>query len=152
MIELFSADTPNGKKIAFEHQPDPLRNTFFKADISIYDISSKTHKILVYNPSYDGLAGWSPDGKSVLYQTSLNDSTSNYYLNGKIFRINADGSSNRQLAEDFDEDIYQLKWNKMGIFGTAWQKTKRRIIKIGAKISSSSSRPAILKISLLAWS
>ena len=26
--------SPDGKKIAFEHQPDPLRNTFFKADIS----------------------------------------------------------------------------------------------------------------------
>jgi dipeptidyl aminopeptidase/acylaminoacyl peptidase len=122
--------SPDGKKIAFEHQPDPLRNTFFKADISIYDLSTKTHKILVSNPSYDGLVDWSPDGKSILYQTSLDDSTSNYYLNGKIFRINADGSGNQQLAKDFDEDIYQLKWTKFGIFGIAWQKTIRPIIKI----------------------
>ena len=54
-----------------EHQPDPLRNTFFKADISIYDITSKTQKILVNNLSYDGLIDWSPDGKSILYETSL---------------------------------------------------------------------------------
>ncbi len=125
--------SPDGKKIAFEHQPDPLRNTFFKADISIYDIPSKTHKILVNNLSYDHLVDWSPDGKSILYQTSLNDSTSNYYLNGKLFRINLDGSHNLQLAKDFDEGLSRLQWNKNGIFALSWQKTKRPMIRIDPK-------------------
>ncbi len=125
--------SPDGKKIAYEHQPDPLRNTFFKADISIYDIISKTHKALVNNPSYDGLEDWSPDGKSILYRTSLSDTTSNYYLNGKIFKINIDGFGKQQLAKTFDEDIYNLQWNLSGIFGVAWQKTKRPIVKIDPK-------------------
>lgn len=125
--------SPNGKKVAFEHQPDPLRNTFFKADISIYDIESKSHKILVNNKSSDGLIDWSPDGKSILYQSSLNDSTSNYYLNRKLFRINIDGSDNRQLAKDFDENLSRLKWNKSGIFAIAWQKTNRPLLKIHPK-------------------
>lgn len=128
--------SPDGKKIAIEHQPDPLRNTFFKADISIYDIPSKTHKILVNNLSYDGLVDWSPDGKSILYQTSLNDSTSNYYLNGKLFSINVDGSNNRQLAKDFDEELSSLQWNKNGIFAVSWQKTKRPMIRIDPKNGS----------------
>ena len=125
--------SPDGKKIAIEHQPDPLRNTFFKADISIYEISSKTHNILVNNLSYDGLVDWSPDSRSILYQTHLNDSTSNYYLNGKLFRINIDGTNNNQLAKDFDEDIFRLQWHKSGIYGIAWQKTKRKIINIDPK-------------------
>lgn len=128
--------SPDGKKIAIEHQPDPLRNTFFKADISIYDIPSKTYKLLVNNLSYDGLVDWSPDGKSILYQTSLNDSTSNYYLNGKLFRINVDGSNNRQLAKDFDEQLSSLQWNKNGIFAVSWQKTKRPMIRIDPKNGS----------------
>lgn len=128
--------SPNGKKIAFEHQPDPLRNTFFKADISIYDIKSRTHKLLVNNLSYDGLIDWSPDGKSILYQTSLNDSTSNYYLNSKLFRINIDGSDKRQLAKDFDESLSRVAWNKKGIFAIAWQKTDRPMIKIDPKNGS----------------
>ena len=122
--------SPDGKKIAIEHQPDPLINSFFKADISIYDMDSKSHKILVNNPSYDGLVDWSPDGNSILYQTNLNDSTSNYYTNGKLFRINSDGTENNQLAADFDENIYRLKWTVNGIFGIAWQKTLRPVIKI----------------------
>ena len=125
--------SPDGNKIAFEHQPNPLINTFFKADISIYDIPSKTHKILVNNPSYDGLISWSPDGKSILYQTSLSDSTSNYYMNGNLFRINEDGSNNKQLAKDFDEELYRFEWNENGIFALAWQKTIRQMIKIDPK-------------------
>lgn len=122
--------SPDSKKIAFEHQPDPLINSFFKADISIYDIESKTYKVLVNNLSYDGLVDWSPDGDAILYKSSLNDSTSNYYLNDKLFRINTDGSRNKQLAADFDENINGLKWTKNGIFGIAWQKTQRPVLRI----------------------
>lgn len=122
--------SPDGDQIAFEHQPDPLRNTFFKADISIFDVPSETHELLVSNKSYDGLIDWSPDGQSILYGTSLNDSTSNYYLNGQVFRIDKDGTNNYQLAKDFDEDLSRFKWNQHGIFAIAWQKTKRSLIKI----------------------
>lgn len=122
--------SPDGKKIAFEHQPDPLINSFFKAYISIYDMVAKTYKTLVNNPSYDGLVDWSPEGDAILYQSNLSDSTSNYYLNRKLFRINTDGSQNKQLASDFDENIYGIKWTQNGIFGMAWQKTLRPFIRI----------------------
>ncbi len=122
--------SPDGTKLAIEHQPDPLINTFFKADISIYDIQSKTSRVLVNNSSYDGLVDWSPDGKSILYGTSLNDDVSNYYKNGKFFRIDTDGSNNRQLAKDFDEDLFAIQWTTNGIFALSWQKTVRRLINI----------------------
>ncbi|MDM9631128.1 S9 family peptidase [Robiginitalea aurantiaca] len=125
--------SPDGTKIAIEHQPDPLINSFFKADISIYDVASGTHKPLIANPSYDGLVDWSPDSKSILYQTNLNDSTSNYYKNNKLFRIDIDGSGDKQLAADFDENINNLNWTPEGIYGTAWQKTKRPIVRIDPK-------------------
>ena len=47
--------SPDGKKMAIEHQPNPLINTFFEADISIYDIETKSIQSLVKNPSNDGL-------------------------------------------------------------------------------------------------
>ncbi|MEP3209417.1 MAG: S9 family peptidase [Maribacter sp.] len=122
--------SPDGKKVAIEHQPDPLINTFFDADISIYDIGSKSIKPLVKNSSYDGLVDWSPDGMSILYGSSLNNKVSNYYKNGKFFRIDADGKNNRQLAEGFDENLFALQWNSNGIFGLSWQKTVRRMVHI----------------------
>lgn len=128
--------SPDGQKIAFGHQPDPLIISRFKADISIYDFSTKSHKILVNNLSSDNLVCWSPDSKYILYKTNLSDTTSNFYLNEKLFSINIDGSDNKQLAKDFDENLYALKWNENGIYGIAWQKTKRPLIGIHPKNGS----------------
>ena len=137
--------SPNGQKIAFEHQPDPLINTFFKSDISIYDLSTKTFKLLVGNPSNDGLICWSPDGTSILFNTSLSDSTSNYYMNSKNYRINIDGSGIKQLAKSFDEEISSIKWTPEGIYGLTWQKTNRLIIKIDSENGDASIVSSDLK-------
>ncbi len=130
--------SPDGQQIAIEHQPDPLINSFFGADISIYDLSSETMTTLVANSSYDGLVDWSPDGKSILYQSSLEDNTSNYYLNGKLFRIDVDGSNGKQLAADFDEDLSRISWNEKGIFAMCWQKTDRFLLSINPEDGSTS--------------
>ena len=125
--------SPDGQKIAFGHQPDPSIMAFLKSDISIYDFSSKSHKLLVDNPSNDDLLDWSPDGKSILYQTSLADTISNFYRNANLFRISIDGSDKKQLAAEFDENLSSVQWNENGIFAVAWQKTKRPLIRIDPK-------------------
>ena len=125
--------SPDGQKIAFGHQPDPSIMAFLKSDISIYDFSSKSHKLLVNNPSNDDLLDWSPDGKSILYQTSLADTISNFYRNANLFRISIDGSDKKQLAAEFDENLSSVQWNENGIFAVAWQKTKRPLIRIDPK-------------------
>ena len=89
-IEYF-AWSPDGTQIAFSHQPDPLINSFFDSDISLLDVKSGKVVPLVSNPSADDLAGWSPDGKFVLYTSSEADRVSNYYQNNKVFKIPVDG-------------------------------------------------------------
>lgn len=122
--------SPDGKKIAFGHAPEPGINSFFNADISIYDVESETHSVLVQNNSFDGIQIFSPDSKSLLYSTHLDNRTSNYYLNNNLFRIDLDGTNNVQLAADFDENINWLDWKPTGIFGVAWQKTNRHLVRI----------------------
>lgn len=125
--------SPDGQKIAFGHQPNPFIMSSIKADISIYDFSSESNKILINNPSNDNFLDWSPDGKAILYQTNLSDTTSNFYRNNKLYCVQINGSEIRQLAKDFDENIAGLTWNENGIFGMAWQKTKRSLVKIDPK-------------------
>lgn len=122
--------SPDGKKIAFGHQPDPILISFMKSDISIYDLEKDEYHALVTNKSTDGLGAWSPDSKSILYSTALDDSESNFYKNSKYFRIDVNGQNNAQLAADFDENIGSLTWNRKGIFGIAWQKTLRSLVRI----------------------
>lgn len=119
--------SPDGKKMAIQHQPNPFINTFIKSEISILDVSSKELTPLVNNPSADGLVAWSPDGKSILYESDVADSTSNYYKNARYFRINLDGSNQKELAKDFDENLYRMVWVEKGVYGLSNQKTDRGI-------------------------
>ena len=115
--------SPDGKMIAFNHQPDPLINTFFKSNISILYVDTKKIVPLVKNPGYDGFIAWSPDSRSILYGSSIDDTVSNYILNNRYFRIDNDGSKNKELATDFDENLFGLTWTHNGIYCAAFQKT-----------------------------
>ncbi|MCK6691072.1 MAG: S9 family peptidase [Thermoanaerobaculia bacterium] len=114
------AVSPDGKKVAFSHQPDPLINSFMKSDISVLDLSDKKTSALVSNPSVDALEGWSPDSKEVLYTSNLDDTTANFYRNSKLFTISVETKTARQLAKDLDEDLGGFSWTPEGIFGSIW--------------------------------
>lgn len=125
--------SPDGKKIAFNHQPDPLINSRSKSDISIYDIESETHEKLVSNPAADRMICWSPDGKSIIYNTDLDDTISNYYKNGHVFKLDLEDKKETQLGQDWDEWISSIEWTPAGITATSWQKTKRVFLQINEK-------------------
>ncbi|MBS1554757.1 MAG: S9 family peptidase [Bacteroidetes bacterium] len=122
--------SPDGTKIAFSHQPDPLINSFVKSDISVVDIATKKVTSVVTNPSGDSFEDWSPDSKELLYTTNLNDTVSNFYTNSKLFAINLETKATRQLAKDLDEDLGGFSWEATGIFSAIWNKTKRPVYNI----------------------
>ncbi len=122
--------SPDGRKIAIEHQPDPLITSGAKSDISILDIDTKAVTPLVKNPSNDGLICWSPNGNAILYQSSLSDTTSYYYRNRKLYSINIDGTNGKAIAPNFDEDFTSIRWTNQGLFALAYQKTLRQLFKI----------------------
>jgi dipeptidyl aminopeptidase/acylaminoacyl peptidase len=122
--------SPDGKRVAFSHQKNPLRNSYTTSDISILTIETKEINPLVKNPGFDSGPRWSPDSKWILYSTSGGDTISNYYLNGQIHKISADGGSSIRLAEDLDENAGVVDWLPSGIYLTARQKTKRHLYKL----------------------
>ncbi|MBN1388915.1 MAG: S9 family peptidase [Bacteroidales bacterium] len=120
--------SPDGKMIAFNHQPDPLINSFIKSDISILYTDTKKIVTLVANTSADGFYDWSPDSKSILYTSHVDNTSSNFYTNSRYFRIDIDGKNNKELGKDFDENLSGLKWTRKGIYATAYQKTLRSLL------------------------
>ena len=125
--------SPDGTKMAIGHQPNSIITSFFQADISILDIASGKLAKLVANPGFDGLICWSPDGKSVLYETNLSDTTANFYTNGHLYKVEIASKRATALAQNFDERIIGPVWNTQGIFALAWQKTKRVLLYINPK-------------------
>ncbi len=130
--------SPDGTKVAFTHQPDPLINSSVKSDISILDLANKKTISLVANPSSDGLEDWSPGSKEILFVTNESDTTSNFYKNSKLFAITLSTKATRQLAKDLDEDLGGFTWKTSGIYSALWNKTKRPIYRIDPKTGSHS--------------
>ncbi len=122
--------SPDGTKIVFDHQPDPILISFMNSDISIYDVKSEEISLLVSNESVDGFIDWSPDSRKIIYGTNLDDREANFYKNSKLYTINTDGSANKQVARDFDEEIGNISWTEKGIYGRARLKTKARMLRI----------------------
>jgi dipeptidyl aminopeptidase/acylaminoacyl peptidase len=125
--------SPNGQYIAFDFQPDPLINSFFDRDIAIYDVEKATYRIAVANSSYDGFSTWSPDSKSILYTSDLDNRQTNYYQNTRVFTQNLNGKKTKELAVEFDEDIGALSWEKDGIYALARLRTTSKLLRIDPK-------------------
>ncbi|HZY80454.1 MAG TPA: S9 family peptidase [Cyclobacteriaceae bacterium] len=130
--------SPDGKMVAFNHQPDPLINSFLRANISTVDLADKKVTARVTNASSDNLEDWSPDSKELLYSSNVSDTTSNFYTNSKLFVLNLDSKSSRQIAKDFDEDLGGFVWRPTGIYASVWNKTKRPLYKIDPRTGSHS--------------
>ncbi|HCZ35004.1 MAG TPA: peptidase S9 family protein, partial [Cytophagales bacterium] len=94
--------SPDGKSIAFGHQPDPLINSFMKSDISIVTIADKKITPLVTHASSDALEDWSPDSKHVLFTSNGTDTTSNFYTNSRLFSIDVTTRVVKPLAKNLD--------------------------------------------------
>ncbi len=122
--------SPDGKSIAFGHQPDPLINSFMKSDISIVTIAEKKITPLVTHASSDALEDWSPDSKHVLFTSNGTDTTSNFYTNSRLFSIDVTTRVVKPLAKNLDEDLGGFTWTKTGIYSSVWNKTKRHLYKI----------------------
>ena len=105
--------SPDGKKIAFSHRPDPLINSSPKSDISILDAESGKITPLLTQPGSDSNPCWSPDGRWIAFSTTMGDDR--YFVNGKIAKIAAVGGPITVLTSTFDENPYLLKWTKAGL-------------------------------------
>ena len=130
----FSIDSfkwsPDGTKIVFDKQPNPLADTFLKSDIGILNVKRKEWQTLVENTGFDFLFDWSPDSKSIVYVSSLTSVDDTYYKNSHFLRVDIDGENQKELGVNFDEELSNLTWTSNGIYATAHQKTLSKLFLI----------------------
>ncbi len=137
---------PDGKQIAFNKQPNPLILSGTKGDIVVVDISSKKITTLVNNPTGDFFNEWSPDGTAFVYGSTIDDSTSNFYKNSRLFIYDMKTKTSHEIAKDIDEQRYVVRWHKSGLYIGAQEKTKQKIFTVDVKTGAAKWVPLALDI------
>ncbi|NIP79160.1 MAG: prolyl oligopeptidase family serine peptidase, partial [Gemmatimonadetes bacterium] len=117
---------PDGRRIAFQHRPDPLINSWVHADLSVVELGTGEVRSLVTEPGSQSGVRWSPDGEWVLFGTTAADTSRAFFLNNELARVPADGGAMEILTGDFDEDVSAVDWLPDGIVFTAWRGVRRR--------------------------
>jgi dipeptidyl aminopeptidase/acylaminoacyl peptidase len=122
--------SPDGKTIAFAHQPDPRINTGFGAgiqDISVVSANGGVILTLVNWPGADNNPRYSPDGRWIAF-TSHGGSVESVGISD-VFVIPASGGLPRKLAETPDRNAGIIDWSSNGkeVFITESYRTMRRV-------------------------
>lgn len=138
---------PDGKQIAFNRQVNPLILSGISSDILLIDISTKKIDTVVKNATGDFFSRWNPEGTAFVYGSSVTDSVSNYFSNNRLFIFDLQTKTSKEIAQDIDENKFVADWNKYGLFVTAFEKTKLKLLIIDPK--SGNSKPVALDIDLV---
>jgi dipeptidyl aminopeptidase/acylaminoacyl peptidase len=125
--------SPDRKQLLFNKQANPLILSGITSDIVLLTIDTKKTETLVSNTTGDYINRWSPDGRSFIYESNLNDSISDYYKNNRLFIYDIASKSSREIATDIDEYRSVVDWNKQGLFISAQERTKRKLYTVDLK-------------------
>lgn len=129
----------DGKQILFNRQVNPLILSSKTSDIALLDVAAKKITVLISNPTGDFFSRWNPDGSSFVYSSAVNDSTTNYFRNNRLFIYDITSGSSREIATDIDENKFVVDWNKQGLFVTALEKTKQKLFSVDTKTGKTKS-------------
>jgi dipeptidyl aminopeptidase/acylaminoacyl peptidase len=121
--------SPDGTRIAFSAQKDPDLISSGSADLYVVSVSDGAVRKIVSTPGPDTNPKWSPDGKTVAFETAAG-SKYFFYNNVKIAVVPAEGGTPQTLTDAFDEDPGLIGWGPDGIYFAAEQKTYAHLFRL----------------------
>ena len=110
--------SPDGTRIAFDHQAHDALAVDSTKDVSVVDVESSKVTALVTWRGPDGHPVWSPDGARIAFETTV-ENPSWYYVNGLIATVEASGGTPVVMDSHFDEDESLVAWTDAGIWFSA---------------------------------
>ena len=110
--------SPDGGRIAFDHQAHDALAVDSTKDISVVEVASGKVTPLVTWRGPDSHPVWSPDGSHIAFETTA-QSPDSYYANGLVATVPAGGGTPDVLTREFDEDVSLVAWTPAGIWFAA---------------------------------
>jgi dipeptidyl aminopeptidase/acylaminoacyl peptidase len=114
--------SPDGTRIAFDHQVNPSPGSGGTADISVATVADGALRDLVTQDGPDTHPVWSPDGSQIAFESSMANAAY-FYTNHPIAIVSAAGGTPVALTAAFDEDPQIVAWKAGGLFFTAAERT-----------------------------
>ncbi len=105
--------SPDGKHLAFMRDPrrlSPSPAAYNGYEIYVTDISGRHVRRLTSNYDYDGDPAWSPDGKTIAFDTTFD-------VDQGIDLINADGSDRRVVIHDGSDPSWSPDGTRLAFDG-----------------------------------
>ncbi len=103
---------PDGRSIAFSHQPTPRVNDWPSADVSVVDVASGERKTLAATAAAESSPEYSPDGKWIAYVAS--DVPVTWANATYVHVVPGAGGTARKLAATPDQLPNLLGWSADG--------------------------------------
>ncbi len=102
---------------------------------------------LVSNPAGDFFDEWNPDGTAFVYGSMINDSTTYFYKNSRLFIYDMKTKASREIAQDIDELRNVAGWSKSGLYLSAQDKTKQKLYAVDLKTGA--TKPVSIPLDIL---
>jgi dipeptidyl aminopeptidase/acylaminoacyl peptidase len=128
-VDAFSW-SPDGSTIAFNATVNPDLIQGVTADVYLLNLSDNSVKKLVSQPGPDRDPHWSPDGKQIVFVSSMGNNTTYFVSNPHLAIVPAEGGTPRSITNSFDEIPGLVEWKTDGIYFTAQQKTASHLFRI----------------------
>ena len=129
----FSVDSfswsPDGSTIVFSATLNPDLIQGITGDIYLLKLSDDSVKKIVDQPGPDGNPRFSPDGKQIVFVSTMGDKV--YFAsNSRLAIVGVDGGTPKSITDSFDENPGLLEWNRNGIYFTGLQKTASHLFRV----------------------
>ncbi len=134
--------SPDSKQIAFSASNNPFFSFAGNQDIYLLDLAKDdSFKKIIALAGPDSSPIFSPDGKSLAFQTALAQRYF-YYANGHIAVVDiatvlskpaSTPADVRDMTTKFDEDPYAMNWGPDGIYFAAEQRTNSHLFRINSQ-------------------
>lgn len=131
--------SPDGRTIAFAHQPDPRLDQGDLSDISTVEVASGRVSPLITWVGSDGQPLYSPDGQWIAF-VSTGAKAEPIGL-GDVHLVAATGGTPRKLADTPDRSAQLLGWSRDGsqIYAAEFVRTTRQVLAL--PVNGSAARP-----------
>jgi dipeptidyl aminopeptidase/acylaminoacyl peptidase len=125
--------SPDGQTLAFDAQVRPGLSFDASADIYVYSFARDSVKKIVDLQGPDTDPEWSPDGKRIVFSTTMGKPNW-FYVDRVLATVSVDGGTVASITSDIDESASPIAWTQDGIYFTAAQKSAMHLFRVNPRI------------------